>query len=450
MLALKKTPIMTVQIRMASSVSFAEPAWRPPFPPQSLQVRGWCHRMNALSSFALLAMLRSRRSRRACTTVHGTPVRDDYAWLKADELERGAQGPATPAGARSAPISKRRTPTRPRPSPSTEDLQQAPRRGDARAHQGGRCTVPQPRRAVRLFHPLPRGRAAPPHLPPAARRRRREILLDGDKEAEGRAFFDLGDAEHSPDHRLLAWSADTKGSEYYTIRVRDLATGADLADEVARTSGEIVWLGDSSGFYYVELDENHRPVRVQAPPARRRPRGRRAHLRGDRPGLVRRRSTRRNPAPSSIIDGERSRDVGNPHPRPARDSDAAPRLVAAAYAADPLRRRASRRRARHPHQRRRRRGLQDRRRRRSRHPGARNWRDLVPAPARRHDPVHVALARPSRAPRARGRQAAHRRARHRDAAAKHDHRLRRGGLFARHRRRATSSTPTCIRFAIRR
>ena len=40
---------------------------------------------------------------------------------------------------------------------------------------------------------------------------RETILLDGDKEAEGHAFFDLGGAEHSLDHRLLAWSADTEG-----------------------------------------------------------------------------------------------------------------------------------------------------------------------------------------------------------------------------------------------
>ncbi len=89
------------------------------------------------------------------------------------------------------------------------------------------------------------------------------ILLDGDKEGEGLAFFDLGGAEHSPDHRLLAWSADTKGSEYFTIRIRDLETGAELDDVVPNASGDVVWIADACGFYYVELDENHRPVRVR-------------------------------------------------------------------------------------------------------------------------------------------------------------------------------------------
>jgi oligopeptidase B len=90
-----------------------------------------------------------------------------------------------------------------------------------------------------------------------------EILLDGDAEAKGLAFFNLHDADHSPNHKLLAWSADTKGSELFTIRVRDLATAKDLPDEVPATSGEVVWASDSTTFYYVEVDEKHRPVRVK-------------------------------------------------------------------------------------------------------------------------------------------------------------------------------------------
>jgi oligopeptidase B len=90
-----------------------------------------------------------------------------------------------------------------------------------------------------------------------------ELLLDGDREGRGKSYFDLGDADHSPDHTLLAWSADDKGSEYFTIRVRDLSTGRDLPDAIPATSGEVVWGGDSQVLYYVELDESHRPARVK-------------------------------------------------------------------------------------------------------------------------------------------------------------------------------------------
>ena len=89
-----------------------------------------------------------------------------------------------------------------------------------------------------------------------------QLLLDGDALARGKAFFRLGDTEHSSDHRLLAWLADDAGSELYTARVRDIDTGADLADVVPDASGAVVWTQDASAFYYVRLDESHRPAGV--------------------------------------------------------------------------------------------------------------------------------------------------------------------------------------------
>lgn len=89
------------------------------------------------------------------------------------------------------------------------------------------------------------------------------ILLDADSESLGLPFFDLGEVVPAPDHTLLAWCADLAGSEYYTIRIRDLASGKDSPIEIFKTSGDIVWIQDNSGFYYIELDDKHRPVRVK-------------------------------------------------------------------------------------------------------------------------------------------------------------------------------------------
>ena len=61
---------------------------------------------------------------------------------------------------------------------------------------------------------------------------------------------------------MQAWSADTKGSEYFSIRVRDWATGADLDDLVEETDGGVVWSLDCKSFFYVKLDDNHRPMQV--------------------------------------------------------------------------------------------------------------------------------------------------------------------------------------------
>ncbi len=89
-----------------------------------------------------------------------------------------------------------------------------------------------------------------------------KILIDGDAEAAGKAYFRLGGADHSSDHRLLLWSCDDKGSEFFTLKVRDAETGTDFADEIADTGGSGEWDAANQGFFYTRLDENHRPSRI--------------------------------------------------------------------------------------------------------------------------------------------------------------------------------------------
>jgi oligopeptidase B len=89
-----------------------------------------------------------------------------------------------------------------------------------------------------------------------------QLVLDGDAIAKDSAYFKFGGTRHSPDHRLEAWSADQRGSEYFTIRVRRWATGEDTGDIVEQTGGSVVWGLDSTFFLYVRLDDNHRPLQV--------------------------------------------------------------------------------------------------------------------------------------------------------------------------------------------
>jgi oligopeptidase B len=89
-----------------------------------------------------------------------------------------------------------------------------------------------------------------------------EIVLDGDELAADHEYFNFGGARHSPDHKLEAWSADIKGSEYFSIRVRNWADGSDLTDLVEETDGSVVWSADSKAFFYVKLDDNHRPLQI--------------------------------------------------------------------------------------------------------------------------------------------------------------------------------------------
>ena len=89
-----------------------------------------------------------------------------------------------------------------------------------------------------------------------------QIVLDGDKLAADHDYFKFGGARHSPDHRLEAWSVDIQGSEYFSIRVRNWADGLDLTDLVEETDGSVVWSADSKAFFYVKLDDNHRPLQI--------------------------------------------------------------------------------------------------------------------------------------------------------------------------------------------
>jgi oligopeptidase B len=89
-----------------------------------------------------------------------------------------------------------------------------------------------------------------------------QVLIDGNKEAESKAYWQIGAATHSPDHRYLAYGVDEKGSELFTVRIRDMATGTDLQDAIPDTRGAIVWARDSRTLFYVRLDDNHRPLFV--------------------------------------------------------------------------------------------------------------------------------------------------------------------------------------------
>jgi len=87
------------------------------------------------------------------------------------------------------------------------------------------------------------------------------VLIDNNVEA-GDGYFRSGGASYSPDHKRLAWSCDRKGSEYFTLYLRDLETGKELEDQIPNTSGSAVWAADSRSFFYVVQDENHRPHKV--------------------------------------------------------------------------------------------------------------------------------------------------------------------------------------------
>jgi oligopeptidase B len=89
-----------------------------------------------------------------------------------------------------------------------------------------------------------------------------EILLDGNVLAEGHKYFRVGNFSVSPNHRLLAYSVDLEGDEAYTIRVKDLASGELLPDQIANTYYSLEWANDNATFFYTVLDSALRPYKI--------------------------------------------------------------------------------------------------------------------------------------------------------------------------------------------
>ena len=91
-----------------------------------------------------------------------------------------------------------------------------------------------------------------------------EEIWNGDKEKEQlkTEYFGVGDLEVSNNDKYLGYSLDLKGSEYYTIRIRDIKTNKIISKEITETSGGITFSLDDKYIFYSKLDKNHRARKI--------------------------------------------------------------------------------------------------------------------------------------------------------------------------------------------
>ena len=82
-----------------------------------------------------------------------------------------------------------------------------------------------------------------------------KIFHDWNVESKGYDYFKPGGASYSPDHSLLSWSFDSKGSEFFSIKIKNLENNKSFNDIVNNTDGSMVWSLDGEGFYFIKMDE---------------------------------------------------------------------------------------------------------------------------------------------------------------------------------------------------
>ena len=91
-----------------------------------------------------------------------------------------------------------------------------------------------------------------------------EEIWNGDEEKAKlkTEYFGVGDLEVSNNDKYLGYSLDTKGSEYYTIFIRDIKSKKIITKEIPETSGGITFSLDDKYIFYSKLDENHRARKI--------------------------------------------------------------------------------------------------------------------------------------------------------------------------------------------
>lgn len=88
-----------------------------------------------------------------------------------------------------------------------------------------------------------------------------EVIMDVNQESLAHKFFNIGTRSVSPCHNLMIYTVDTEGSEFFKLYIRDLNTKKELIDTIPNVAS-VVWLPDSSGFYYVPYNESWRTKQV--------------------------------------------------------------------------------------------------------------------------------------------------------------------------------------------
>lgn len=87
-----------------------------------------------------------------------------------------------------------------------------------------------------------------------------EVILNVNELAEGHSYYSVGGNAISTNNNLLAFGEDTLSRRIYTLRFKDLSTGAFLEDRIEGTTGGVTWANDNKTVFYTTKD----PVTLRA------------------------------------------------------------------------------------------------------------------------------------------------------------------------------------------
>jgi oligopeptidase B len=205
----------------------------------------------------------SPRARRIpfVSSHHGIRRVDDYAWLRASNWQAVMRDPAQLDPAIRAHLEAENAYTA-AVMADTESLQErlfAEMKGRIKEDDS---TVPAPDGPFAYYTRYVTGGQHPLFCRTPRDGGEERVLVDGNVLAKPHAYFRIAGVAHSPDHSLIAYAVDTKGSEFYAVNVIEAATGKLIDARITDNNGALEWANDSKSLLYILVDDEHRPRKL--------------------------------------------------------------------------------------------------------------------------------------------------------------------------------------------
>jgi len=192
---------------------------------------------------------------------HGIERVDDYAWLRADNWQAVMRDPTVLASDIRAHLEAENAYSA-EAMADTDALQEtlfAEMKGRIKEDDS---SVPTPDGGFAYYTRFVTGGQHPLFCRKPRGGGEEQILVDGNALAAPHAYFRIANVAHSPDHKLVAYAVDTKGSEFYTVNIIEADTGKLVDSQIVDNNGSLQWAADSRTLLYIWLDEEHRPRRL--------------------------------------------------------------------------------------------------------------------------------------------------------------------------------------------
>jgi oligopeptidase B len=195
------------------------------------------------------------------STHHGVARVDEYAWLRASNWQAVMRDPEKLEPDIRAQLEAENTYTSAIMA-HTEELQQhlfAEMKGRIKEDD---ASVPAPDGRFSYYTRFVTGGQHPLFCRILRDGGEEQLLIDGNALAKDCAYFRIANVAHSPNHKLVAYAVDTKGSEFYTIHIIEAETSTLLDTRITDTNGSFEWAFDGRTLLYVRLDDEHRPRKI--------------------------------------------------------------------------------------------------------------------------------------------------------------------------------------------